>query len=185
MKRVPIAIMAVTAAIAALTLAACTTPSMMTTMKVPEAPAAVSVPDGHKVAMITTGIGDLTYECRAKASMPSQWEWVFAGPDAMLYDMNKKMVGKYYGGPTWEAADGSKVGGKQLAVAPSPNSSAIPLQLVQATPSIGNGMMTGVSYIQRLNTIGGVAPVDTCGESLAGTKRTIKYQADYVFYKPA
>lgn len=176
---------AVAAGMLALTLGACSTPGMMGAMKAPDAPAAVTVPAGHKVAMMTVGMGDLTYECRAKAGAAGAWEWVFAGPDAVLYDMNKKMVGKYYGGPTWEAADGSKVGGKQLAVAPSPNAGAIPLQLVQASPAMGNGAMTGVSYIQRLNTMGGVAPMDACGAGSAGARKTVKYQADYVFYKPA
>lgn len=169
----------------ALTLAACSTPGMMGTMKTPDAPAAVTVPAGHKVVMMTTGMGDLSYECRAKAGAAGAWEWVFTGPDAVLYDMNKKMVGKYYGGPTWEAADGSKVGGKQLAVAPSPNAGSIPLQLVQASPAMGNGAMTGISYIQRLNTMGGIAPADACGANSAGMKKTVKYQADYVFYRPA
>lgn len=173
------------AGMAAATLAACSTPGMMGAMKAPDAPAAVTVPAGHMVAMMTTGMGDLTYECRVKAGATDAYEWVFTGPDAMLYDMNKKMVGKYYGGPTWEAADGSKVGGKQLAVAPSPNAGAIPLQLVQAGPAMGSGAMSGVSYIQRLNTMGGVAPMDACGAGMAGTKKTVKYQADYVFYKPA
>lgn len=176
---------AAAAGMLAWTLAACSTPGMMADMKTPAAPAAVTVPAGHKVAMMTTGMGELTYECRAKAGMPGQWEWAFTGPDAVLYDMNRKMVGKYYGGPTWEAADGSKVGGKQLAVAPSPNAGAIPLQLVQAGPATGSGAMSGVSYIQRLNTMGGVAPADPCGEGMAGMKKTVKYQADYVFYKPA
>ena len=173
------------AGMAAATLAACSTPGMMGAMKAPDAPAAVTVPAGHRVAMMTTGMGELTYECRAKAGATDAWEWVFTGPDAMLYDMNKKMVGKYYAGPTWEAADGSKVGGKQLAVAPSPNAGAIPLQLVQAGPAMGSGAMSGVSYIQRLNTMGGVAPMDACGAGMTGMKKTVKYQADYVFYKPA
>ncbi len=177
---------AVAAGMLAMTLAACSTPGMMMgAMKTPDAPAAVTVPAGHKVAMMSTGMGDLTYECRVKAGATDQWEWVFTGPNAMLYDMNKKMVGKYYGGPTWEAADGSKVSGKQLAVAPSPNAGSIPLQLVQTSPAMGNGAMTGVSYIQRLNTMGGVAPMDACGAGSVGTKKTVKYQADYVFYKPA
>jgi hypothetical protein len=173
------------AGLLAITLGACSTPGMMSAMKTPDAPAAVTVPAGHKVAMTATGMGDLTYECRAKAGAADAWEWVFTGPDAMLYDMNRKMVGKYYGGPTWEAADGSKVGGKQLAVAPSPNAASIPLQLVQAGPAMGNGAMSGISYIQRLNTMGGIAPMDACGAASAGMKKTVKYQADYVFYKPA
>ena len=168
-----------------MTLAACSTPGIMSSLKTPDTPAAVTVPPGHKVVMMATGIGDLGYECRAKAGASDAWEWVFTGPNAMLYDMDKKMVGKYYGGPTWEAADGSKVGGKQLAVAPSPNAGSIPLQLVQANPAMGNGAMTGISYIQRLNTMGGIAPMDACAASAAGTKKTVKYQADYVFYKPA
>ena len=71
------------------------------------------------------------------------------------------MVGKYYAGPTWEAADGSKVTGKQVAVAPAAPGN-IPLQLVKADPAMGAGAMTGVSYIQRLNTKGGVAPATAC-----------------------
>ena len=78
--------------------------------------------------------------------------------------------------------DGSKVTGKQLAVSPGP-AGAIPLQLVQAAPAMGSGSMNGVTYIQRLNTMGGVAPGDMCGAGNAGAKKTVKYQADYVFYK--
>lgn len=160
-------------------LGACSTTGMMTA---PDAPAAVTVPAGNRVAMKTVGIGDLTYECRAKAGAADTFEWVFAGPNAVLYDMNKAAVGKYYGGPTWESNDGSKVTGKQLAVAPGA-AGAIPLQLVQASPAMGSGAMTGVTYIQRLNTVGGVAPVDACVAANVGAKKLVKYQADYLFYK--
>lgn len=163
------------------TLAACSTPSGM--MSAPDAPTAVAVPAGNKPVMKTVGIGELTYECRAKAGTAGAFEWAFAGPDAVLYDMNKKAVGKYYGGPTWESNDGSKVTGKQLAVAPAPSAGAIPLQLVQANPATGSGAMTGVTYIQRLNTVGGVAPAESCGAGNVGAKKLVKYQADYVFYK--
>ena len=87
-------------------------------MQAPDAPQAVTPPAGSKYSMTTVGIGEITYECRAKAGAPDAFEWVFVAPVATLYDGNRKVVGKYYGGPTWEAADGSKVTGKQLAVAP-------------------------------------------------------------------
>ncbi len=172
-------------AAAALTtvLAACSTPTSM--MKTPDAPATVTAPAGNKAVMTTIGLGTLTYECRAKANMANAFEWTFTGPTAVLYDMNRNTVGKYYGGPTWESNDGSKVTGKQLAVAPSPNPGAIPLQLVQANPAMGKGAMNGVTYIQRLNTIGGVAPTDSCSNANAGETKQIRYQADYVFYKAA
>jgi hypothetical protein len=89
----------------------------MQTMAAPDVPAAIAVPAGHKMAMRQVGAGDLTYECRAKAGTADH-EWVFAGPNAVLYDADRKAVGKYYGGPTWESSDGSKVTGKQLAVSP-------------------------------------------------------------------
>lgn len=100
------------------------------------------------------------------------------------FDATKtKVVGSYHGGPTWQSNDGSKVTGKQLAVSPAPTPGNIPLQLVQAVPSSGEGEMAGVTYIQRLNTVGGVAPADVCDESAVGSQSRVKYQADYVFYK--
>ncbi|MCE9641546.1 MAG: DUF3455 domain-containing protein [Betaproteobacteria bacterium] len=161
-----------------LALAACAA-----AMQAPEAPQAVTPPAGSKYSMTAVGIGEITYECRAKAGAADAFEWVFVAPVATLYDGNKKVVGKYYGGPTWEANDGSKVTGKQLAVAPATGTGNIPLQLVQANPAMGSGAMTDVTYIQRLNTMGGVAPAAPCAKANAGAKQQVKYQADYVFYK--
>ena len=146
-------------------------------------PEAVRVPAGNIVAMTVVGVGELTYECKAKATDAAVFEWTFAGPMAKLMDTKTQMqVGKYYGGPTWESMDGSKVTGKQVAVAPG-MAGSIPLQLVKAEPAMGAGSMMGVTYIQRVNTKGGVAPADACTAAMAGTKKTVPYQADYVFYK--
>ena len=147
-------------------------------------PEPVRVPTGQRVLMSATGIGELTYECREKKDTAGVFEWAFVGPVAQLYSADRKIVGKYYAGPTWEAADGSKVTGKQVAVAPaSPGS--IPLQLVKAEPAAmgtGAGAMAGVSYIQRLNTKGGVAPAAACDASRKGQRQQVAYEADYVFY---
>jgi hypothetical protein len=146
-------------------------------------PAPVQVPAGHKVVMETVGVGEITYECRAKASMPGQHEWVFVGPDARLMDRSGKQVGRYYGPPaTWESMDGSKVTATQVAVAPN-GSGNIPHQLVKANPAMGKGAMQGVSYIQRVSTQGGVAPAAACDASAMGRKQVVKYQADYIFYR--
>ena len=139
-------------------------------------PAAVQVPAGHKVAMETVGTGEITYECRNEG-------WMFVGPDAKLWDRGGKQVGKYWGPPaTWENMDGSKVTATQVAVAPA-GAGSIPLQLVKANPAVGSGAMTGVTYIQRVATQGGVAPAMACGAGNTGAKQVVKYQADYIFYK--
>ena len=146
-----------------------------------DVPEAVRPPSGHKAFLTLVGTGDLTYECKANAT--GAFEWTFAGPMATLADAKTKQpMGKYYGGPTWEATDGSKVTGKQQAVAPAAAGS-IPMQLVKAEPTMGSGAMSGVTYIQRVNTKGGVAPSDACTSANSGAKKTVPYQADYVFYK--
>ncbi|RYY94508.1 MAG: DUF3455 domain-containing protein [Comamonadaceae bacterium] len=165
-------------------LAACaSTPMMSRTYDQAALPAAVQVPAGHKVALETVGVGQITYECRAKAGMPGSHEWTFVGPDARLMDRAGKQVGKYWGPPaTWESMDGSKVTATQVAVAPAAAGS-IPFQLVKANPATGMGAMTGISYIQRVATQGGVAPSAACGAGNMGTKQVVQYQADYIFYK--
>lgn len=147
-------------------------------------PAAVQVPAGHKVVMQTrVSGGDITYECRAKKDMADQFEWVFVGPNATMTDLAGKPAGRYYGPPaTWESADGSKVTGAQLAVAPAAAGS-IPLQLVKANPATGMGAMQGITHIQRVATQGGVAPAMACGAGNMGQKQVVKYGADYVFWR--
>jgi hypothetical protein len=146
-------------------------------------PAAVQVPAGHAVALETVGVGQITYECRAKAAAPDQYEWVFVGPDAKLLDRSGKEVGKYFGPPaTWQSNDGSKITATQLAVAAALPGS-IPLQLVKANPAIGAGAMQGVSYIQRVATQGGVAPARACDAAALRSKEIVKYQADYIFWR--
>jgi hypothetical protein len=149
------------------------------------APEPVRAPAGHRGAMDTVGVGEITYECREKKDTAGQFEWAFVAPSATLYDMKKKTVGRYYGGPTWESNDGSKVTGKQVAVAPSPNAGSIPLQLVKAEPAMGTGALSGVSYIQRLDTKSGVAPASACDVAAKGKQERVAYEARYVFYRPA
>lgn len=146
-------------------------------------PDAIKVPAGHHVAWETVGVGEITYECRDKANMPGQTEWVFAGPKAVLNDRSGKQVGKYYGPPaTWEAMDGSKLTATQLATAPA-GAGNLPYQLVKANPAMGSGALVGVSHIQRVALRGGVAPDMPCTAMQRGQRSVVPYQADYIFWK--
>lgn len=167
-------------------LAACSAmPSGMSKFSQDGLPEAVKVPSGNKIAMETVGTGEITYECREKANAAGQTEWVFAGPQATLSDRSGKKVGTYYGPPaTWEANDGSKLTGTQVAVAPA-GAGNIPYQLVKANPAMGSGAMTGVTYIQRVALKGGVAPASECSAATKGKREVVKYQADYIFWKAA
>jgi hypothetical protein len=151
-------------------------------------PAAIQVPAGNVVVLESTGVGKITYECRAKKVIPDDnagFEWVLVGPDAKLTDRDGKQIGRYYGPPmTWESSDGSIVTGAQVAVAPASASGGnIPLQLVKANPATGKGSMVGTTFIQRVATKGGVAPSTACDAAAIGKKEIVTYQADYIFYK--
>lgn len=167
-------------ALAALT--ACAGQPMRMAFNQASLPEAVKVPAGNMVAMETAASGDITYQCREKKDMAGQYEWAFVGPDAGLKDRSGKIVGRYFGPPaTWESVDGGKVTGAQVSVAPN-GAGNIALQLVKANAS--SGSMQGVSYVQRVATMGGVAPAAACGAGNMGANQLVRYTADYIFYKP-
>lgn len=146
----------------------------------PSVDPAITVPDGNRVAFTLDASGVQIYACQATAS---GYGWVFQAPEATLYGLFGRAVGKHYAGPTWEAKDGSKVVGTKLA-AVTPDASAIPWLLLQATGHDGNGKMTDVTFIQRLNTVGGLAPnASTCAAGNVGEVARIDYTATYYFYE--
>jgi hypothetical protein len=179
MKKNNIALAYLSAAVSVAVLSGCASAPIFSQDSLP---AAVQVPAGNMVAMETVGVGQITYECRAKKDA-SGFEWVFVGPEAKLNDRSGKQVGRYYGPPaTWESSDGSKITGAQVAVSPA-SVGNIPLQLVKANPATGNGAMVGVTFIQRVATKGGVAPQAACEMAAMGKKEIVKYEADYIMYK--
>lgn len=182
-SRWPLALVAI--ATAAALLSACAMAPGAPPYSQDSLPDAVKVPAGFKVALETVGSGDITYECRDSATTAGKIEWAFVGPKAVLSDRAGKAIGSYYGPPaTWEAADGSKITGTQLAVAPS-GAGNLPYQLVKANPATGSGSMSGISHVQRVALQGGVAPAAECGAANKGKREVVKYKADYIFWKAA
>jgi len=121
--------------------------------------------------------GAQVYECKADASGALAWQ--FREPVATLLS-NGKTLGRHYAGPIWEFADGSAVAAKVAASAPGASQSDIPLLKLAVVSQKGNGLLAGITSIQRLNTRGGVAkgPCDSAGAFLS-----VPYSADYAFYK--
>ncbi|MGD9834170.1 MAG: DUF3455 domain-containing protein, partial [Piscinibacter sp.] len=87
----------------AVLISACASQTAMKPVDNAMLPEAVRAPVGLKQTLATTGVGEITYECREKKDMAGAHEWVFVAPVATLYSMDRKPVGKYYAGPTWEA----------------------------------------------------------------------------------
>jgi hypothetical protein len=140
------------------------------------------VPADQVVIKQLHATGVQIYECQPAKNDPSQFEWSFKAPEASLLTKGGRNAGKHYAGPTWEAADGSRVIGETIANSPSPKPNSIPWLLLRAKAIAGNGLFTHVQYIQRLNTSGGSAPSFGCRKEQAGQQLRASYTADYVFY---
>ena len=94
----------------------------------------------------------------------------------------------HYGGPSWEARDGSKVVGKRVDGVVV-DQTAIPWLLLSTTvapDSAPDGRLTGTKFIQRVATTEGLAPAaGTCTSDTLGAVEEIPYTADYYFWKAA
>jgi Protein of unknown function (DUF3455) len=140
-------------------------------------PAKLAPPVGAKLVGKYAAKGVQIYVCAAKGTTN---EWSFKAPEAMLTDAHGKAFAKHYAGPTWEAADGSKIVGKALANEPAPKAGAIPWLLLSVESS-GSGVLAGARFVQRVNTVGGVGPAGAC--PAAGAEQRVDYTADYIIYK--
>jgi hypothetical protein len=167
-----------------------------------DVPPTLQVPAGQKLTRILHGTGVQIYQCKASAKDPSRYTWVYQEPKAELSDRSGKDVGRHYAGPTWEADDGSKVVGDVVAHADAPGAEApgvatpgvatpgaaaptpngIQWLLLRAKSNTGKGVFATVQSIQRLHTIGGLAPQDPCDAAHADQRTRVAYSADYYFY---
>jgi uncharacterized protein DUF3455 len=133
----------------------------------------------------------LAYHVYAVGVQTYRWDgmsWNPAGPDAVLFADagHHAIVGTHYAGPAgptrpiWESFSGSKVVGMVLNRC-TPDPEAIPWLLLGAVSSEGPGVFDGVTYIQRVNTVGGKAP--TVPGHVEGAMARVPYTAEYLFYK--
>jgi len=148
----------------------------------------VEVPDKLKpganesVAMIVPAKGAQIYECRAKKDPVGGYEWAFVAPEADLFDARGIRIGRHYAGPHWESTDGSKILGTVKERIDAPVANAIPWLLLAARSVGPEGSFSKVTSIQRVNTVGGMAPEAGCSQATAGTPARINYTADYYFF---
>jgi hypothetical protein len=133
----------------------------------------LEAPEGSKVTLHTYAKGMQIYWWDGNSwELVAPWAQLYA--DAKLYGL----VGAHYAGPTWESVSGSKVVGTIVERCPMPN--AIPWLSLSAS-SEGPGVFSRVTFIQRVNTVGGVAP-STPG-SFVGEEASVPYAAEYFFYR--
>ena len=139
-------------------------------------PDAIAAP-GHEIVLTLHAEGAQIYEWKPDAS--DTLSWVLREPTATLIH-DGKTVGRHYAGPNWEHHDGSAIDGKAIANAPATTTNDIPWLKIEVISKRGSGGLSGVTTVQRINTVGG-KPDKTPGQP--GAFLNVAYSADYVFLK--
>jgi|GEM_PF-1332568 uncharacterized protein (TIGR03118 family) len=152
-----------------------------TNARVPDLPVGcerIAAPEGSKLVFHVFAVGVQIY----------RWDgtnWTFVAPEAILYADagHHAVVGTHFGtptGPAWETTSGSKVI-EQRVDGCTPDPTAIQWLLLRTLTKEGNGVLSSVSHVQRLNTVAGVAPSEA--GAFIGEVRQVPYTSEYLFYR--
>jgi len=167
----------------------------------PPVPDNIKVPATAEAFLIGRGVGTQNYVCAPSRSIGHVAFTLFT-PQATLFDDHGGQLTTHFFSPnpfengvvraTWESSvDTSTVWARAAASSVDPafvTPGAIPWVLLpvvgaQAGPTGGN-TLSGTTFIQRVNTVGGAAPDTGCNlPTDIGTKVFVPYTADYIFYK--
>jgi hypothetical protein len=173
----------------------------------PDVPVEIQVPAGNIAFLKGKAVGTQNYACSPSGA---GFAWVLFTPEATLFNRADKQIITHFFGPNpdpndvntdprvvskgairaaWQARDTSTVWARvsplsrPVVVRPD----AIPWLLletvgVQEGPT-GGDTLTPTTFIQRVNTFGGLAPSSGCSQSAdVGKKAFIPYTADYFFF---
>jgi hypothetical protein len=166
----------------------------------PPVPANIQAPAGNRAFLVAHAVGTQNYICLPSTTSDAL-VWTFLGPQATLFNDELKQVITHFLSPnpiengfgraTWQhSRDTSAVWGQMIQSSSDPSfvaAGAIPWLLLRVVGAqegpTGGGRLAAATFIQRLNTVGGVAPSTSCSE--LGTRMLVPYEADYVFYEKA
>ena len=166
----------------------------------PSVPSNLEVPPGSTVYLVGHARGTQNYLCLPKGD---KFAWTLFGPQATLFDNNgSQQITHFLSAnpgesgtprPTWQhSGDTSSAWAAAIQSSTDANfvaPGAIPWLLLQVAgaqygPALVN-KLTYTTYIQRVNTAGGVPPGDGCTIATdVGKKALVPYAADYFFYRP-
>lgn len=142
-----------------------------------QVPPVLVPPPGNQLIASFAAQGVQVYKC-------TNGSFVFLEPAANLIGfsplLDSVQTTIHFRGPSWQSTDdGSLVEAQVIASSPVPGS--IAELLLKSTLNRGNGIFGKVTFIQRLKTKGGLAPVGGCVD---GQTVGVRYTAEYRFFAP-
>jgi hypothetical protein len=143
-------------------------------------PEQIKPPSGSGPVLTVHAKGDQIYQCSLNGGV---YSWQIQAPDARLFDEQGQVVGNHYSGPIWEYKEGSRVVGQVINKIDIDPDSSISWLLVKVIEHKGKGLFAEVSFINRINTQGGLPPLSGCDSNHLGAEKRVPYTADYIFYQ--
>jgi hypothetical protein len=142
--------------------------------KAADLPENIEIKDATTIATVHAE-GVQIYEC--KTGSDNKMSWQFREPLATLLQ-DGTTIGRHFAGPGWEFTDGSTIKGKVASQAPGATQNDIALLRLDVVEHRGDGVLSKVTAVQRLDTKGGVysGPCDQ-----PGAMHLEPYTARYVF----
>jgi Protein of unknown function (DUF3455) len=167
----------------------------------PSVPDTLKVPEGNEAYLIGHAFGTQDYVCAASGSGVA---FVLTTPEAVLFDNPARRVINHFFSPspaeggtvraTWQSTrDSSVFWGKLVNAATfatdpgfvAPDAIAwLLLSRAGVLDGVGGGNTLSVAtFVQRVNTVGGLAPSIGCNSPAdLGKTAFVPYEADYVFF---
>jgi hypothetical protein len=163
----------------------------------PAVPTEIEVTPPNQVFLIGHAVGTQNYECQPVASV-GRVGWVLFTPQATLFGEIDEQLTTHFFSPNpiegrvvraaWQDSQDTSTVWARATGSAVVDADAIPWVRLQKAGTqegpTGGTTLTVTTFIQRVNTVGGLAPTTGChGPTDAGKKAFVPYTADYVFYK--
>lgn len=154
--------------------------------RAPDVPDSLQVPEGNRVSFHAYAIGVQIYTATPSATDATKLVWTFTGPEAVLFDADGAVVGTHYayagpGRPGWESESGSLVVAQRTVPPVTMDLDAIPWLRLDAVQAEGPGIFDQTTFIQRVNTTGGLPPLNP--PTQLGEEARVSYTAEYYFFE--
>jgi hypothetical protein len=181
-------------------------PALAKRVTPPPVPTDVKVPEGNTAFLVGHAIGTQNYVC-----LPSGagFAYVLFTPEATLFDNHGQQIITHFFSPNLAPSDPSEIAGTIRATWQDSDDTSIVWAKATGTAShatdpdfvadgavawlrlavvgfkdgpLGGDTLSDATFVQRLNTSGGVAPADCTSLADVGKQKFVPYTADYFFY---
>jgi len=110
------------------------------------------------------------------------FHWVFRLPEAELRDARGQVVARHGANYSFEHVDGSRLIGTIVGYDSAPSEDSVHWLLLR-TQSYGQGEFEKMTYVQRVDTSGGMPPAQ-CSAEQANQILRVPFSAKFIFYRP-